>query len=165
MLTNEAALEAGIIVKCETISDLADEMGVSEEAIQTTLDTYNSFAADNYDPQFYRGQPLNTYGEPIAWPGRENDEVKVTAYDLVPIEAPYYLVRTVPVVINSQGGPRRDAQCRVIGLDGNPIPRLYSAGELGCVYPYLYNTGGNVGEAFASGRIAARNATQLEAWE
>ena len=149
-------------VKCDTVAELAAEMGVDDAAIQTTLDTYNGFAANNYDAQFYRGQDLNTYGEPIAWPGRENDKVKIAAYDLVPIEAPYYLARIAPVVINSQGGPRRDAQCRVIGLDRNPIPRLYAAGECGCIYPYLYNTGGNVAEAFASGRIAARCASQLE---
>lgn len=162
VLTNEAAIAAGIVVKCDTVAELAAEMGVDEAAVQTTLDTYNGFAANNYDAQFYRGQDLNTYGEPIAWPGRENDKVKIAAYDLVPIEAPYYLARIAPVVINSQGGPRRDAQCRVIGLDGNPIPRLYAAGECGCIYPYLYNTGGNVAEAFASGRIAARCASQLE---
>ena len=41
-----------------------------------------------------------------------------------------------------------------------PIPRLYSAGELGSIYSFNYNAGGNVGECFAFGRIAGRNAAK-----
>jgi predicted oxidoreductase len=48
----------------------------------------------------------------------------------------------------------------VIGIDGKPIPRLYSAGELGSIYSFLYQGGGNVGECFAFGRIAGRNAAR-----
>jgi len=42
--------------------------------------------------------------------------------------------------------------------DGAPIGRLYSAGELGSIYSFLYQGGGNIGECFAFGRIAGRNA-------
>lgn len=63
------------------------------------------------------------------------------------------------------GGPTRSAKGEVTDVDGNPIPRLFSAGELGCIYGYMYNGGGNVGEALASGRIAVRNAAALEPWE
>ena len=65
-----------------------------------------------------------------------------------------------PSFINTQGGPRRDKDARVIGVDGAPIPRLYSAGELGSIYGFLYQGGGNVGECFAFGRIAGRNAAR-----
>ena len=44
-----------------------------------------------------------------------------------------------------------------IGIDGEPIPRLYSAGELGSIYAFLYQGGGNVGERFAFGRVVDRN--------
>ena len=37
--------------------------------------------------------------------------------------------------------------------DGTPIPRLYSAGELGSIYSYLYQGTGNIGECLAFGRI------------
>jgi predicted oxidoreductase len=50
----------------------------------------------------------------------------------------------------------------VIGVDGEPIARLYSAGELGSIYSFLYQGGGNVGECFAFGRIAGRNAAAQE---
>jgi predicted oxidoreductase len=61
-------------------------------------------------------------------------------------------------MVNTMGGPRRDAQARVMRKDGTPVGRLYSAGELGSLWGHLYCGGGNVGEALAVGRIAGRNA-------
>ena len=45
----------------------------------------------------------------------------------------------------------------VLGVDGEPIPHLYSAGELGGICAFQYNSGGNLGECLAFGRISARN--------
>ena len=49
-----------------------------------------------------------------------------------------------------------------MSVDGTLIPRLFGAGELGAIYPYNYNGGGNVSEAIASGRLAARQIALLE---
>lgn len=46
-----------------------------------------------------------------------------------------------------------------------PIPRLYSAGELGSIYGYLYQGTGNIGECLAFGRICARNAVAESPWD
>lgn len=52
-----------------------------------------------------------------------------------------------------------------LGLQqGSPIPRLYSAGELGSIYSYLYQGTGNIGECLAFGRIAGRNAAAEQPW-
>ena len=61
-------------------------------------------------------------------------------------------------MLNTQGGPRRNKHAQIVRPDGSPIPRLYSAGEMGSMYSYLYQGTGNIGECFAFGRIAARNA-------
>ena len=42
---------------------------------------------------------------------------------------------------------------------------LYSAGEMGSIYSYLYQGTGNIGEAFAFGRISARNAVAEKPWD
>jgi succinate dehydrogenase/fumarate reductase flavoprotein subunit len=77
------------------------------------------------------------------------------------IEAPpFYAMELTPTFINTQGGPRRNENAQVIALDGQPIRRLYSAGELGSIYAYNSNAGGNVGECFAFGRIAGMNAAR-----
>ena len=50
-------------------------------------------------------------------------------------------------------------------VDGTPVSRLYAAGEMGTIYSYNYNGGGNVSEAMSSGRLAARSIDALESWE
>ena len=62
--------------------------------------------------------------------------------------------------MNTQGGPRRNKEAQIVDIDDAPIGRLYSAGELGSIYAFLYQGGGNIGECFAFGRIAGRNAAK-----
>ena len=77
---------------------------------------------------------------------------------------PFYAVELWPSMLNTQGGPRRNEKAEIVRPDGTPIPRLYSAGELGSIYSYLYQGTGNLGECLAFGRIAGRNAAGLGAW-
>ena len=67
-----------------------------------------------------------------------------------PIQAaPFYAVELSPSMLNTQGGPRHNARAQIVRPDGSPIPRLYSAGELGSIYSYLYQGTGNIGECLA----------------
>ena len=81
------------------------------------------------------------------------------------VTAPFYAVALSPTMLNTQGGPRRNIKAQIIRPDGSPIPRLYSSGELGSIYSYLYQGTGNIGECFAFGRIAARNAVADSPWD
>ncbi len=47
---------------------------------------------------------------------------------------------------------------QVVHVDNTPVPRLYSAGELGSVWGMFYQGGGNIAECIAFGRIAGVNA-------
>ena len=51
-------------------------------------------------------------------------------------------------------------RAQIVRPDGTPIPRLYSAGELGSIYSYLYQGTGNIGECLAFGRVSGRNAAR-----
>ena len=51
----------------------------------------------------------------------------------------------------------------VIDVDGNAIPRLYAAGEMGSSFGHLYLAGGNIAECFVTGRIAGTEAAGLAA--
>jgi predicted oxidoreductase len=62
------------------------------------------------------------------------------------------------------GGPRHNTRSQIVWPDGSPIPRLYSAGELGSIYSYMYQGTGNIGECLAFGRIAGRNAATEHPW-
>jgi predicted oxidoreductase len=84
---------------------------------------------------------------------------------LVPFgPAPFYAIELSPSMLNTQGGPRRNERGQIVRPDSTPIPRLYSAGELGSIYSYLYQGTGNIGECFAFGRICARNAVAELPW-
>ena len=77
---------------------------------------------------------------------------------------PFYAVELSPSMLNTQGGPRRNEKGQIVQPDGTPIPRLYSAGELGSIYSYLYQGTGNIGECLAFGRISGRNAAVETPW-
>ena len=149
-------INAGITVKCETIADIAALTGLDEEALTNTINFYNDNAAQNTDPIFHRGVALTQMGDQLIEYGHEDEEPKIEAFDLIPISAPYYVTKLYGCMYNTQGGPRRSANCEILDVDGNPIPGLYSAGEMGCEYAYIYNVGGNISEAVSSGRRAAR---------
>ena len=86
-------------------------------------------------------------------------------WSLTPIEnPPYYAVKLWPGGPNTQGGPRRNGKAQVVRPDNTPVPRLYSAGELGSVWGMLYQGGGNIAECIAFGRIAGNNAAAESTW-
>ena len=171
--TNEGDVEKGRILKGETAEELAEKLGLDPEALSATIEEYNANAANNEDPIWGRGQDF--YSDNQDMTGRDNSKFEkeegeeatpaVDAFNLVPLDPPYYGFPLYIGLLNTQGGPTRSAKGEITDVDGNPIPRLFAAGEMGCVYSYMYNGGGNVGEALASGRIAVRNAAKLDAWE
>jgi len=72
------------------------------------------------------------------------------------------IVSAIPrgVLLNTQGGPRRNASAQVVTPSLEPIAGLFSAGELGALWPDNYNGGGNIGECCTFGRLAGRNAAK-----
>ncbi|MEG0461385.1 FAD-binding protein, partial [Gordonibacter sp.] len=65
----------------------------------------------------------------------------------------------------TQGGAKRNGESQVLDIDGSVIPRLYSAGEFGSIYAYMYNGGGNISEAVSTGRIAGIGCAKLDPWD
>jgi succinate dehydrogenase/fumarate reductase flavoprotein subunit len=139
---NSAELAKGWIKRAETIRELAALVGLSPAQLEDTVRRWNRSAQSGQDPEFNR------------------------ALMLAPIEkAPFYAVELSPSMLNTQGGPRRNEKGQIVRPDGQPIPRLYSAGELGSIYSYLYQGTGNIGECLAFGRISGRNAVAEKPWE
>jgi succinate dehydrogenase/fumarate reductase flavoprotein subunit len=137
---NLREVEKGWIKRATTIAELALLIALAPEVLEATVKRYNGFAKDGADADYDRPPG---YMAPLAAP-------------------PYYAMELTPSFVNTQGGPRRNKDAQIVGRDDRPIPRLYSAGELGSIYSFNYNAGGNVGECFAFGRIAGRNAAREE---
>lgn len=71
---------------------------------------------------------------------------------------PYYALPLSHDVLNTQGGPRRNARAEILDTNGDAIPNLYGAGELGGISANQYQGGGNLAECLIFGKIAGENA-------
>lgn len=138
---NSKELAKGWIKGADSIGALASVIGVDTAALEATVARWNGFCTAGHDAEFGRTMMMT----PIA-------------------QGPFYAVEMSPSMLNTQGGPRRNEKAQIVRPDGTPIPRLYSSGELGSIYSYLYQGTGNLGECLAFGRVAARNAVAEKAW-
>ena len=130
---SSAEIAKGWIVKADTIKELAGKIGLNGDVLENTVKTYNGYCAVGKDPEF----------------GRDPKTLKAVG------TGPYYAMPLVPCFLNTLGGPKRNAKAQIVRPSGNPIPRLYSAGQLGSLYSFLYQAGGN-NECMAFGRVAGR---------
>jgi succinate dehydrogenase/fumarate reductase flavoprotein subunit len=139
---NSKEIANGWIQKADTIRELAGKIGKDPDRLEKTVATWNRSCAAGSDSEF--GRPENRMSS-IQTP-------------------PYYAIELFPSFFNTQGGPRRDGNAQILDTNRKPIPRLYSAGEMGSIFSYHYQGGGNVAECLAFGRIAAERAVALKAW-
>lgn len=126
-----------------TWEELARNAGIDAAGLVETVEKFNGYAQSGVDPEF--GRPAD----------------KMSPF---PAEGPYYAVKLVPVILNTQGGARRNENAEVLGTDGNPIPHLYSAGEFGGICSNQYQGGGNIAECIIFGRIAGQNAAKAKSY-
>lgn len=166
---NQGFLEKGIIIKADTIEDLAQQTGLPLDGIKKTLNDYNSsYVPSGKDPDFKRGEAV--YGDSVYRHGEDSGDAvssneTVAAFPLSPILPPFYATPLVGGIYNTQGGPKRNGDGQLLDYNNKVINRLYGAGEFGAIYGYMYNGGGNVSDAIGSGRAAARHAASLTAWD
>ena len=140
---NLKEVELGILKTAKTIEELAGHIGCDAARLKQSIDGWNEICAAKKDTEF--GRPAGSM-MPIRTP-------------------PFYTGKIYPVVSNTQGGPVHNGRQQVIDVNKDPIPRLFSAGELGSSFGYLYLAGGNIAECFVTGRIAGKEVAALEAWD
>ena len=139
---NSVELAKGWIKTADSLSALAPKIGLDPATLEATVARWNHACETKHDAEFGRTLMLT----PLA-------------------NGPFYAVELSPSMLNTQGGPRRNEKAQIVRPDGSPIPRLYSAGELGSIYSYLYQGTGNIGECLAFGRISGRNAVAETPWD
>ncbi|HWD56663.1 MAG TPA: FAD-binding protein [Stellaceae bacterium] len=138
---NSAEIAKGWVKRADSIAALSASVGLDPAALEASVARWNRHCDAGQDGDFGRKLMLTAIGE-----------------------GPYYAVELSPSMLNTQGGPRRNERAQIVRPDGSPIPRLYSAGELGSIYSYLYQGTGNIGECLAFGRISGRNAAAETPW-
>lgn len=140
---NIREIEQGWISRGDTVAEAAAAAGLDDpEAAEASVLAYNAACASGSADPF--GRPPETM-VPLATP-------------------PFYCVRLWPGGSNTTGGPRRDRLARVLDTEGQPIPGLLAAGELGQASGMSYPAdGSNLSEAFCFGQIAAETALDRNA--
>jgi len=81
---------------------------VEEAVLQEPLDTWNSYVAQQHDPEF---------NSQFSW-----------IRDLS--EGPWYSVEIAPGIHHTMGGIEINTKSEVISTQGSPIPGLYACGEV-----------------------------------
>ncbi|MFZ0976469.1 MAG: FAD-binding protein [Solirubrobacteraceae bacterium] len=128
---NSAEVAAGWIARGEDIAELAAASGLDQAVLQSTLGAYADAVSRRRDDEFGRAPAT-----------------------LVSLIAPVYAVQMTPAVATASGGPRRDANARVLRPGGAPISGLFAAGAAGSIWGHLTEHGGGLTDAIVFGMIA-----------
>ena len=161
---NQTAIDKGWLIKADTIEELAEKIrdthelnrGRMDPAVLTaTMEQYQRMVDTGVDEEFGRTSKSK---DPLT--GEETDK------GFQPISTPpFYAMPLVAGGPNTKGGLQADGERRVIDWRNEPIPRLYSAGEMSSCFKFVYQGGGNVTECIVCGRIAGENAAAETAWD
>ncbi|ANI42185.1 3-ketosteroid-delta-1-dehydrogenase [Mycolicibacterium vaccae 95051] len=143
-------LESGVIVKADTLEELAVKTGLPADAFKATVERFNGFARAGVDEDFKRGESAydRYYGDPTNKPNPNLGEIG---------QGPFYAAKLVPGDLGTKGGIVTDVRGRALRDDGSVIDGLYAAGNvsapvMGHTYP---GPGGTIGPAMTFGYLAA----------
>ncbi|MGU3499877.1 3-oxosteroid 1-dehydrogenase [Mycobacterium sp. C31M] len=143
-------LETGVVVKAESLSELAEKTGLASDALNVTIERFNGFARSGVDEDFHRGESAydRYYGDPTNKPNPNLGEIK---------NGPFYAAKMVPGDLGTKGGIRTDVHGRALRDDDSVIEGLWAAGNvsspvMGHTYP---GPGGTIGPAMTFGYLAA----------
>ncbi|MFN7751418.1 MAG: FAD-binding protein [Pseudomonadota bacterium] len=132
---NLREVDNGILTRAATLEELFERLGFDADAVRAgvaSIARWNTLCAAGRDEDF--GRPPGSM-RPI-------------------IEPPFIGAPVHATLSNTQGGPVHDEHSRILDVWGEPIPRLYAAGEMGSAFGHLYFSGANIAECFVTGRVA-----------
>ncbi len=109
-------IDAGIIVKGDTLEELAEKMGVDPVTFVETVEKFNEAVLTGNDPEFKRQSFAGDFTNPDGTPGV--------------FKAPFYAGARTPAAHITKGGIKVNVDAEVISKDGEVIPGLFAAGEV-----------------------------------
>jgi 3-oxosteroid 1-dehydrogenase len=144
----------------ETVEELASAAGIDPAGLAATVVAWNENVDAEVDPDFHRGES--------AYDGYWGDPTKQTRASKTLgrlDQGPFYAIPVTLGAMGTKGGPKTDADARVLDVDGAPIVGLYAAGNAmagptGMAYG---GAGGTIGPALVFGARAARHAVAARA--
>ena len=156
-MTPKEAYESGMMVKADSIPELAHACGIDADTLEQTVQRFNQFAATGKDLDFHRGDSAydRVYSDPKVKPNPNLGAIE---------QPPFFAVRVWPGDLGTKGGLLTDEHARVLREDGSPIKGLYAAGNtsasvMGRTYP---GAGSTIGPAMVFGMIAGQDAAKIQ---
>ncbi|UXA16656.1 FAD-dependent oxidoreductase [Mycobacterium sp. SMC-4] len=130
------------------LDELGEKTGIDSDGLARTLEAWNAHVAAEHDPDFGRGSS--------AYDGYWGDAnaASTAGKTLGPIDtAPYYAVPVSVGAMGTKGGPRTDADGRVLHVSGTAITGLFAAGNAmaGATGKAYGGAGGTLGPAMVFG--------------
>ena len=112
----------GYLTSGATIRELAEASGIDPAGLEATVTTYNREAVEGVDKTFHKGESVydKNIGDPMNKPNPCMGPI---------VDAPFYMLKLWPGDIGTTIGLKTDGDSRVLGADGEPIPRLYACGN------------------------------------
>ena len=145
-------LDAGYLIKGDSISELAQKLGIPANALEKTVAQMNKYADQGHDPDFGKGSSeYNRYqGDETHLPNPCLGEIK---------QGPFYAIKLWPGDIGTAIGLTTDSTARVLDTDSNPIAGLYACGnDMSSIMSGFYPSGGiTIGPALTFGYLAAKD--------
>ncbi|MEG1894685.1 MAG: flavocytochrome c [Oscillospiraceae bacterium] len=127
-----------LLVKADTLEEVAAGFGVDAAELKKTVDNYNGYVDAGKDTEF----------------NKRSLPSKIE-------KGPYYMIKAVPAVHHTMGGVKINTDAQVLNKDGKAIEGLYAAGE---VTGGIHGTNRLGSDALADitvfGRIAGKNAAK-----
>ena len=141
-----------VLVKADSIAELAKKIGVDSAGLAETVRRNNEFAKSGRDSDFKRGESYydRYYGDARTSPNP----------CIAPIaEGPFYALPIYPGDIGTKGGVLTDVNGQAVDKAGATIPGLYVIGNsaasvMGSKYP---GAGATLGPAMTFGYLAAKH--------
>lgn len=132
-------IENGTVFKADTLEELAEMIGVPVVNLKRSVDIWNEdMLRDGKDSMF-----------PTRCCGLETIDT-----------APFYATLSHDYSLGALGGLKINTKAQVLDTNGDPIPRLYAAGQVagGFMGSYYPGTGTGILSTLVFGRSAAENA-------
>ncbi|MEV1293186.1 FAD-dependent oxidoreductase [Pseudonocardia sp. NPDC049635] len=145
------AVSAGA-VEAPDLAALAKLIDVDPAGLEAAVERFNGFVRAGVDEDFHRGE--TAYDRNLGDPRADHPNLGTLE------RGPFFAVRIHPGSVGTKGGPRTDADARVLSWRGTPIEGLYAAGNaMAAVFgPGILAGGLSLAGALTWGHLAARHA-------
>jgi predicted oxidoreductase len=141
------------VAQDDTLEGLAEKVGIDPAGLKETVEKWNQYVVDDFDPDFHRG--LSVYdalwGDPLNKPNAAMGTIE---------KPPFYAVELHCGSLGTKGGPKTNADAQVLSISGGVIKGLYAAGNTMAspCGPAYWGGGATIGPAMTFGYIAGRHA-------